>query len=134
MGCLIREPESAMQPDSLTQSEIEAALATNEIDKLWSLASRLIDGYHDVDYSVREQALRALGRHPMNWVRRDAILSLGRLAYQTPSFDAPGIIFHIVLDGLRDPDPAVAHNADMAACCIAYMHGWEFPDRPRRRG
>lgn len=123
-----------MHPDRLTQSEIEAALARNDIDELWGLESRLIEGYHEVDYSVREAALRALGRHRMNWVRRDAIKSLGRLAYQTPRFDVPGDIFHIVLDGLRDPDPTVAHSADVAARCIAYMHGWKFPDRHRRRG
>jgi hypothetical protein len=117
-----------------TQPEIEAALAKNEIDQLWSLASGLIDGYYEVDYSVGEAVLRALGRHRINSVRGDAILSLGRLAYQTRRFDAPGVIFHIVVDGLRDPDPTVAQKADMAACCIAYMHGWKFPDRPRRRG
>lgn len=118
----------------MTPAEIEEALAKDDIDKLLRLASYLSDDYRGMDYSVHEQTLRELGRHPMNWIRRDAILSLGRLAYQTPRFDAPGVIFHIVLDGLRDPDPTVAHNADVAACCIAYMHGWEFPDRPRRRG
>lgn len=118
----------------MTQAEIEAALARNDLDALWHLASYLTDDFRYVDYSVHERTLRELARHRIGSVRREAILSLGRLAYQTPRFDAPGQIFRIVLDGLRDPDRAIAQNADIAACYIAYMHGWKFPDRQRRRG
>lgn len=123
----------------MTPAEIEEAVARNQMQEVLRLARYDLGGcandiYSGVDYAVVERTLRKLGRHSRAWVRREAILSLGRLVYLTPKFDAPGIIYHIVLDGLRDPDPTIAQNADKAACCIAYMHGWKFPDRPRRRG
>lgn len=118
----------------MSPAEIEAAVARNDIDELLRLIHDLSESNLDVDLCTTERTLRELSRHPMNWVRGNAIRSLGRLAYQTPRFEAPGPIFHIVVDGLRDPDTTVAHNADVAACCIAYMHGWKFPDRQRRRG
>jgi hypothetical protein len=118
----------------MSPAEIDAILERNDISELLRLIHDLSESNLDVDLRTSERALRALGRHPMNWVRRQAIMGLGRLAYQTRRFQAPGVIFHIVVDGLRDLDPTVAHNADMAACCIAYMHGWKFPDRARRRG
>lgn len=119
---------------SMSPAEIEQALAKDDISELLLLIHNLSECNLDVDVGTTERTLRELGRHPTNWVRSRAILGLGRFAYQTPRFEAPGVIFHIVVDGLRDSDTTVAHNADMAACCIAYMHGWKFPDRPRRRG
>lgn len=118
----------------MTQAEIEAALAENDTSKLLQLVSDLSDALPDIDYSEQERLLRELARHPQNWIRSQAIRNLGRLAYRTRRFDAPGVIYHVVVDGLRDPDPNVARDADTAACCIAYMHGWKFPDRARRRG
>lgn len=123
----------------MTPADIEEAVARDNMEEVLRLARHLCEDYIDdeysgVDYALVEKTLRQLARHSQAWVRREAILSLGRLAYHTRRFEVPGEIFHIVVDGLRDPDPMVAQKADMAACCIAYMHGWKFPDRPRKRG